>query len=190
MQDSSMADSFKSSGVIEVRIRELAQLFNSLDPSPFHERDLDQDAEEYIFGWARELSTDIPLRIVVHLPESEARNAAELGLAAALANYFAERAQIQERELNELFRIGRRYLLVGIPVLVACLVGSQLAHRQLGSGPLANAIAESLILVGWVANWKPIETFLYDWLPLKRRRNLYRRLANATLEIKSLTSST
>jgi hypothetical protein len=105
-----------------------------------------------------------------------------------MSNYFAERAQMQERELNELFRIGRHYLLVGIPVLVACLVGSQLAHRQLGNGPLANAIAESLILVGWVANWKPIETFLYDWLPLKRRRNLFRRLENATLEIKSQTA--
>lgn len=33
---------------IELRLRELAQLFNSLDPSPFIERDLDSDAEEFI----------------------------------------------------------------------------------------------------------------------------------------------
>ena len=45
--------------------------------------------------------------------------------------------QKQERKLNELFRIGRRYLFVSIPVLVACLVGSQLVPRQLGNGPLA-----------------------------------------------------
>ena len=30
--------------VIELRMREIAQLFNSLDPSPFLERDLDANA--------------------------------------------------------------------------------------------------------------------------------------------------
>ena len=179
-----LASQAEKAGVIEVRIRELAQLFNSLDPSPFHERDLDDDAEEYIVGWARELPADTPLRIVVHLPEDEARKAEERGLKAALANYFAERAAMQQRDLNELFRIGWRYLSIGVPVLVICLVASQLARAHFGSGPIASAIAESLILVGWVANWKPIETFLYDWWPLKRRRDLYRRLAQASVAIK------
>lgn len=172
--------------VIEVRLSEVAQLFNSLDPSPFHERDLDQDAEEYIVGWARELRANAPLRIIVHLPEVEARKAEERGLSTALANYFAERALMQQRDLNELFRVGRRYLLIGVPVLVLCLIGSQLARTRLGTGPVASAIAESLVLLGWVANWKPIETFLYDWWPLKRRRDLYRRLAMAAVEIKVL----
>lgn len=172
------------SAVIEVRIRELAQLFNSFDPSPFHERDLDSDAEEYIVGWARELPSDAALRIVVHLPEDEARKARERGLGAALANYFGERAAMQQRELNELFRVGRLYLLIGILVLVACLLGSQMARMYLGVGPMESVIAESLVLVGWVANWKPIETFLYDWWPLKRRRDLYRRLAQAAVDIK------
>lgn len=171
-------------GVIEVRISELAQLFNSLDPSPFHERDLDDDAEEYIVGWARELPSDAPLSIVVHLPADEARKAEERGLKAALANYFAERAEIQQRDLNELFRNGRRYLLIGVPVLVVCLIASQVVRARFGRDPIGSAVAESLVLVGWVVNWKPIETFLYDWWPLKRRRDLYRRLAEAGVEIK------
>lgn len=172
--------------IIEVRIRELAQLFNSLDPSPFHERDLDRDAEEYIVGWARELPSDAPLRINVHLPEAEARKAKERGLGAALANYFAERAAMEQRKLNELFRVGRLYLLIGSIVLIICLLGSQLARMRWGAGPMASVIAESLILVGWVANWKPIETFLYDWWPLKRRRDLFRRLAKAAVDIKPI----
>ena len=90
----------------------------------------------------------------------------------------------QQRDLNELFRVGRRYLSIGVPVLVLCLIGSQLARTRLGAGPVASAIAESLVLLGWVANWKPIETFLYDWWPLKRRRDLYRRLASAAVEIR------
>ena len=65
-----MPNQAEGDGVIEVRLSEMAQLFNSLDPSPFHERDLDQDAEEYIVGWARELRANAPLRIIVHLPDS------------------------------------------------------------------------------------------------------------------------
>jgi hypothetical protein len=41
---------------IEIRVDEVSQLFNTLDPLPFHERDLDSDAEEYIVGWAREIA--------------------------------------------------------------------------------------------------------------------------------------
>lgn len=174
-------------GVVELRIQKLPQLFNSLDPSPFHERDLDHDAEEYIVGWARELPSDAPLRIVIHLPEEAQREAQACDLPSALTNYFAERAQFEQRELNELFRIGRRYLFVGSTTLVICLLGSQLARRTLGDGPLATIMAESLVFFGWVANWKPIETFLYDWLPMKRRRDLFRRLSQAKVDLEKIS---
>ena len=66
---------------IELRISTTDQLFQSLDPFPFREKDLDAAAEDYIVGWARELPRDGPLRIVVHLPHAEALlpRAAEIG---------------------------------------------------------------------------------------------------------------
>jgi hypothetical protein len=171
-------------GVIEVRIRELGQLFNSLDPSSFHERDLDDDAEAYIVDWARELPRQAKLHIVVHLPEEEARKAEQRGLGQSMSHYFGARADKLDRDLRELFRHGRRYLSIGLPVLVACLLASQVARAWLGEGAVARVIEESLIIVGWVANWKPIETFLYDWWPVRQRRDLYRRLKDADVEIK------
>ena len=54
--------------VIELRVKEIAQLFHTLDPFPFRERDLDREAEEFIVGWARELPVDQLIRIVVHFP--------------------------------------------------------------------------------------------------------------------------
>jgi hypothetical protein len=53
------------SRVIEVRVAELRQLFNAIDPSPFRERDLDPRAEEFIVEWARELPRDAPLALRV-----------------------------------------------------------------------------------------------------------------------------
>jgi hypothetical protein len=50
---------------INLKLRELSQLFNSLDRSPFLDRDLDHDAEEFIVSWARELPKDRRLELVI-----------------------------------------------------------------------------------------------------------------------------
>lgn len=180
----SEASADTAAGVVELRLRTLSQLFNSLDPSPFLERDLDEGAERHIVGWARELPSDRPVRIIVHIPEAESQSLPADWLPQALSNYFAHRAEFQERELRELFRNGRRYLSIGVPILLVCLSLSQVVGRLAWPSPIARVLEESLIIVGWVANWKPIETFLYDWWPLRRHRDLYRRLARASVEVR------
>jgi hypothetical protein len=61
--------------VIELRIEEIAQLFDTLDPFPFRERDLDKHAEEYIVSWAREFPRISQSRkIIIHAPENELRS--------------------------------------------------------------------------------------------------------------------
>lgn len=173
-----------SDGVIEVRLDKLAQLFNSLDPSPFHERDLDDEAEAHIVGWARELPERAPLTIVLDLPGEEAGKARLRDVAMSLANYFVVRADMADRDLRELFREGRRAIGIGLPILAVCLIASQQIGRAPDLGAAGRVVAESLVILGWVANWKPLEIFLYDWWPIRRRRDLYRRLAAARVEIR------
>jgi hypothetical protein len=105
-------------------------------------------------------------------------------LGEAFTRYFAYRADLSQRELNELFRVGRRSLSVGATILVSCLVLAQLAAGYLTEAPLKRLVEESFLILGWVANWRPLEIFLYDWWPLARRRDLYRRLSAAAVEIK------
>jgi hypothetical protein len=57
--------------------------------------------------------------------------------------------------------------------------------RDDGDGLLRSIASESLVIFGWVAMWRPAETFLYDWLPITRRRRLFRRLAEAEVEVRS-----
>jgi hypothetical protein len=54
--------------------------------------------------------------------------------------------------------------------------------------PDSRVIEESLLIFGWVANWRPIEIFLYEWWPIVRRRNLYRRLSAARVELRPYKS--
>src|SRR5439155_10099296 len=46
---------------IELNLRDINQLFNTMDPSPFHEKDLDHDAEEFILSWAQEFHRHEPV---------------------------------------------------------------------------------------------------------------------------------
>jgi hypothetical protein len=169
--------------VIELRVDDIAQLFHTLDPFPFRERDLDREAEDYIVGWARELpSRRRPIKIVVHFPNTEVQVRTASELREALGRYFADRAQATQRDINELFRVGRRSLAIGVVILVTCLLSAHFVVGVLFEDPFRRLAEESLLILGWVANWRPLEIFLYDWWPLVRRRDLYRRLATAPVE--------
>lgn len=168
---------------IEIRLQTVSQLFNSLDPSPFYSRDLDNDAEEFIVGWAAELPKNEAIRIILHVPQDEVWAAERAGQSGYIAQYFGDRADHHERQMRDLFRIGFRHLGVGLSVLTACLLLSQLVSSIVPSASIARIVEESLIIVGWVANWKPIEIFLYDWWPASQKIKLYRRLQAADVEI-------
>lgn len=170
---------------IAVRARTIGQLFNSLDPSPYRDRDIDAGVEEFVVGWVRELPLSAAFTIAVHLPVEEAAKPQAAEIDDAFAHYFAYRAQVAEQDLRELFRIGRRSLAIGVAVLVACLVTSQLVAAFVPIHMVARVLEESLIIVGWVANWRPIEIYLYDWWPIRRRIHLFRRIAAARVEVKA-----
>lgn len=170
---------------VAIRARTVTHLFNSFDPSPFREKDLDTGVEEFLTGWVRELPVNADFRIVVHLPPEEAARPDAARIGDAFAHYFQYRAEAAEHELRELFRVGRRFLAIGVVVLVACLVASQIAATAISNPMMARVLEESFIIVGWVANWRPIEIYLYDWLPIRRRIRLYRRVAAAPVDVRA-----
>lgn len=169
---------------IALHVRTIMQLFNSLDPSPFRERDLDPHTDEFVVGWARELPRTAAFAIVVKLPAEEAARPEAKGIGEAFANYFRHRAEASERDLRELLRVGWRSLLIGLIMLAVCLLGSQTAAKMIGNAVVARVVEESLIIVGWVANWRPLEIYLYDWWPIRRRIQLFRRIAAAPVEVR------
>ncbi len=165
--------------VIELRLRELAQLFNSLDPSPFMDRDLDANAEEFIVSWAAEIPMHRELTLVIHLatPPSTERDVQE-----AVNAYFQHRAEYKQREFSQLLRRGRLSLLVGVLFLAACLVLAGFIPRLVHAG-VTEIVKESLTIIGWVALWRPLEIFLYDWWPVRAERRNLQRLARMQVKV-------
>jgi hypothetical protein len=102
-------------------------------------------------------------------------------LPQALGRYFSYRADALGRDLGELFRIGRLSLLVGLVALGLCVSGARMAAQR--GGQFGDLLREGLLIMGWVANWRPIEIFLYEWWPIVRHRNLLRRLSKAEITV-------
>ena len=93
--------------VLDLYLAESRQLFNSMDPSPFQERDLDPKAEDYIVEWAREARARLPLELVVHLGREPATEATRAVLREAVDDHFRRRARATWARLRRLFREGR-----------------------------------------------------------------------------------
>lgn len=171
------------SGRIEVYVRDLDQLFNSMDPSPFHRKTLDRDAEEFIVASAKELPADAPLALLVQLARPPGR-ADESGLLReAIRQHFARRREMARRELRQLLRRGRKSLLIGLPLLAASVLGSHGIAGLTQTLPIAVVLRESLVIGGWVAMWGPMEIFLYEWWPLRDQGRLHDRLSRVAVRI-------
>ena len=168
---------------IELRLSRIEQLFHTLDPTPFPERDLDDDVVAFIVGWAEEWPSDSDLALVVHIPEADRQKVAETRMNEAIGEYFSRRCQEEERRLRQLFRLGRRSALIGIVFLAICIFASK-ALAALSANPLSEFVQEGLIIFGWVANWRPAEIFLYDWWPIRKQARLYARLSHMPIELK------
>lgn len=172
---------FMTQSPIELRLSRIEQLFHTLDPTPFPERDLDDDVVEFIVGWAEEWPVESELALVIHLPEVERGKAAATRMHEAVGEFFHRRSQEEERRLRQLFRLGRRSALIGIVFLAICIFASR-ALAALYTNAFSELVQEGLIIFGWVANWRPAEIFLYEWWPIRRRARLYDRLSRMPVE--------
>jgi hypothetical protein len=176
--------------VLELHLGELRQMFDSLDPAPFRERDLDPKASDYIVDWARECPPHATLAMVVHLDRGPVDSGDAALLGVAVREYFAGRAAAARRELTQLFRIGRISLAIGLAVLAAAILAGEALAGQVSKEGYGWLLKESLIIGGWVALWRPLEIFLYDWWPIRSRARLFDRLAAMTVSVRKAGTAT
>jgi len=172
-------------GRIELRLQDINQLFNSLDPSPFREKELDADAEEFIVDWAQELPRSEPLLLVIHLVNPPASGKDEQAVNEAVRNYFSYRAGGAAWKNRQLLREGWKDLGIGLVFLAACLFTAQFLTRY-ADGTLIAILRESLLIGGWVAMWRPMEIFLYERWPGKHKQALYERLSKMQVRLSIL----
>jgi hypothetical protein len=168
---------------IDLRVRQSRQLFDLRDPAPFRERDLDEDAVEYLLGAAQEIPRKQPLKIVVTVSEEPEPHLPSSVIVDAVRGHFAYEREQVGRRLAEHVRRGRMFLAVGLTVLVVFLTLAELT-TSLAPGALREILREGLIITGWVAMWRPLDVLLYDWWPLVDERRHIERVLAAPVDIR------
>ena len=173
---------------IDIKVRQARQLFDSRDPSPFRERDLDEDAVEYLLGAALEIPRHRPLTLVVTVAEPAEPPLPGAVIAEAMRAHFAYQLEQIGHRLSEHVRRGRSFLIVGVTVLAAFLTLAELTHA-LPAGTMRDILREGLVITGWVAMWRPLEVLLYDWRPLVDERRQVQRLLDAPVDVRYADAS-
>lgn len=171
---------------LDVHVDTSDRLFNSIDPAPFRDRDLDPDVITYVVEWAEDQPGDAALKLCVQLARAAPGAVDAALIRAGFAENFRQLAASKRRELRRLFRDGRISLLIGLGfVAVAILIGESITMVVDNTG-YARIITDSAVIGAWVALWHPINIFLFDWWPIRRRPLLYDRLAGAEVAVSVL----
>lgn len=171
--------------LIAIKLAEARQLFNTLDPAPFEMRELDADAAAWLLDAGRELHRERKLKIVLYLPAPDAR-IADADMRGAIRHYFHYRAMKYRQQLRHLFRIGRQSLMVGIAFLITCDFIAR--YLLVGSAEHLGLVRTGVSILGWVAMWKPVEIFLYEWWPIRQDERTCERLMTAPVEVRERKS--
>jgi hypothetical protein len=168
--------------LIEIKLRDIREMFNKLDPVPFRKKDLDPAAEEYLVSAVREIGSH-PSVLLLHVPAATTFENAD-GLIAAIRHYFTYRAWHTGEQLRLLLWRGLISLIIGMLFLIACLWLRQLLDVFTEAAGKSIA-SEGLLILGWVAMWRPVEIFLYDWWPELGKRLLFLRIARMSIEVRT-----
>jgi hypothetical protein len=171
-------------GVLNLYLADSRQLFNSMDPAPFHQRDLDPSAAAYILDWAREAPGGETLRLVLHVGSGSTTDEDAAMLRKSVHDHFQRRALATRRQLQQLFRLGRYSLLIALVFLGLVIVVGESIASLISRESIVALIQDSLVIGGWVALWRPLEIFLYDWWPIRAEAKLFERLG--TMDVRTL----
>jgi hypothetical protein len=58
-----------------------------------------------------------------------------------------------------------------------------LVAGYLGESRISEVVREGFLIGGWVAMWRPLEVFLYDWWPIRAEGRLLQRLSTMPVRI-------
>ena len=169
-----------SEATVSIHVRDFAQLFNSLDPSPLWDRDLDRAVAQFIEDEFRDRRLAGVWRLKVYAPEGVA---AAADLQSAVKSYYRRSVRSARIALREHMKVTRIALVGGALIFLLSTAVRGLIARTLAHPPAL--LDQGLIVLAWLGLWRPIEALVYEWVPFYRRRRLYERLAQIHVTVRT-----
>ena len=163
----------------DVSVERVAQLFDKRDPAPFRTRDLDPDLVDYLHDAGEDLEKGPPPGVSVHVEEACVPAEIE-GALRAHFRYMVERLARLRRQQR---KTGQTVLALALVFALALIAGATLLAGAV-KGPLGVALEQGLVILAWVALWRPVEVLLYDGIPVRRERRVWERFLEGPIVVR------
>jgi hypothetical protein len=170
-----------SGSAIILELNDVDQLLIAPGSLFYGQRMLKPDAEEFVIEEVTKAYSKDPLHLKIHLHKDEITRKDEI--STAIHQHFTYRRKRSEKKLREVLQLGWQSLLISIVFLGLLVSLTLIIIKLLPEGGLSITFREILIILGWVALWRPADLLLYEWRPFKREINLYRKLERCEVEI-------
>ena len=149
--------------------------------SPLATPHLHPEAAEALLKLAERAPRSAAMHLEFTVPEADSHRTDEV--RHALQSHFQQIEGELAHRLQSILRQGRVAAIVGLVFVAAVLAMVQII-THIESLNYTHAAVESLTIIAWVALWRPAELLLYDHWPVRRQRQLARRLAQAWVTLR------
>ena len=166
---------------IQLSLQSVEQILLTRGTSAYSRHMLNEDVEEFIVEEAQSCPRRNAIVITISLPTQEIARGWQV--EAAIKDHFRYLKKKSEKKLKYTLQLGWRSLLVGFAFLVLVFMLTKIGNDLIPKGGVAVMIRESLVILGWVAMWRPADLLLYEWYPFKRDATLFGRLAESEVRV-------
>ena len=147
----------------------------------YGKRMLNRNAEEFLIEESEKHHYRTAIYLKVYLPPDALNRSQEI--EAAVHQHFTYRKNKSLKQLSRTLQFGWSSLLIAIVFLSLLVSLTLLVFRQMPEGGLSIIFREILIILGWVALWRPADLLLYEWRQFKRDARLFEKLAQCKIEV-------
>jgi len=75
-------------------------------------------------------------------------------------------------------------MMTGLVFLFCCVLLREAAY-SFGHEAFSDIVGEGMLIIGWVAMWRPLEIFLYEWVPIRRRCRILSKLSKTPVIVQA-----
>jgi hypothetical protein len=147
----------------------------------YGKRMLNHNVEEFLIEESEKHPYRTAIYLKVYLHPNPLDKSGEI--ETAIHQHFAYRKNKSLKQLSRTLQLGWRSLLIAILFLSLLVSFTLIVIRQMPEGGLSIIFREILIILGWVALWRPADLLLYEWRQFKRDANLFERLEGCKIEV-------
>ncbi|MCP9820185.1 hypothetical protein KBZ18_11890 [Synechococcus sp. Cruz-9H2] len=150
--------------------------------TPLIQPHIHPDVARWIYEEAKENPHIYGYEIEILVPVSDSARGAEV--ESTVQSYFLSEAEWADKEFRAILRNGFASLMRAFLVVVALTLLSEFLHG-IWKNRFYLVLSESLVIIGWVTLWGPLDLLLFERNRIRRRQMVARALSVSRVTLTS-----